>query len=138
MTSITVKDGNELAKLPIAGIQDVLLARLVVREEAAKLGFAPRVLTQICTAVSEITRNVVQHAGVAGQLRVSQLLDGGHRLGLQIAVEDHGAGIADVDRVLAGTSPGAGIPGCRKLMDEFAIRSGSGTGTLVTMVKWLG
>ena len=56
--------------------------------------------------------------------------------GLEISVEDAGAGIADVDRVLAGTLPGAGIPGCRKLMDEFAIRSHIGDGTAVAMVKW--
>jgi serine/threonine-protein kinase RsbT len=52
-------------------------------------------------------------------------------------VEDAGAGIADVDRVLAGASPGAGIPGCRKLVDEFTLKSTNGGGTAVTMIKWL-
>lgn len=135
MTPISAQDGKELARLPVVKIQDVLLARLVVREEATRMGFAAQALTQICTAVSEITRNVVQHSGVAGLIRVFEL-ERGNR-GLRIIVEDRGSGIADVDRAMAGTSPGAGIPGCRKLMDEFTIRSSAGSGTAVTMVKWL-
>jgi len=132
----TTHDEIELAKLPIAQIQDVLLSRMVVREEGIRLGFAPQGLTQIATAVSEITRNVVQHSGGGGQMRILKMTGPG-RCGLKITVEDSGVGIADIDRVLAGVSPGAGIAGCRKLMDEFAIQSGSGRGTAVTMVKWL-
>jgi serine/threonine-protein kinase RsbT len=132
----TTHDARELAKLPVVKIQDVLLARLVVRDEAARMGFAAQALIQIATAVSEITRNVVQHAGCAGQVLVSAIAENG-RPGLRIAIDDAGCGIADIDRALAGTSPGAGIPGCRKLMDEFGIRSTLGTGTTVTMVKWL-
>ena len=83
MTTTTTHDEKELAKLPVARLQDVLLARLVVREEAARLGFAAQALTQIATAVSEITRNVVQHAGVSGQLSVFEVTGGG-RTGLRI------------------------------------------------------
>ena len=61
-------DESELAKLPIVKIQDVLVARLVAREEAVRMGFNSRALTQIATAISEIARNVVQHAGAAGQI----------------------------------------------------------------------
>src|ERR1041385_635214 len=132
----TIDDEIELAKLPVAHIQDVLLSPMVVREEGTRLGFAPQALTQIATAVSEITRNVVQHAGGGGQVRILKTTGSGH-CGLKITVEDSGVGIADIERALAGASPGAGIAGCRKLMDEFAIRSGAGTGTAVTMVKWL-
>jgi serine/threonine-protein kinase RsbT len=135
-TTIAAPEGVELARLPIARIQDVLVARVVVRGEAVRLGFGAQALTQIATAVSEITRNVVQHSGGTGQLRVFELADEGRR-GIRIAVEDNGSGIADVERVLEGTSPGAGIPGCRRLMDEFGIRSSAGQGTTVTMVKWL-
>jgi serine/threonine-protein kinase RsbT len=136
MPATTTHDEIELAKLPIAKIQDVLLSRMVVREEGARLGFAPQALTQIATAISEITRNVVQHAGGLGQVRILRKTVSG-RCGLKITVEDAGVGIGDVDRALAGASPGAGIPGCRRLMDEFAIRSSAATGTVVTMVKWL-
>jgi len=136
MPATSTHDEIELAKLPVVRIQDVLLSRMVVREEAARLGFGPQALTQIATAVSEITRNVVQHAGSAGQVRVLKTAEPG-RLGLKIAVEDGGTGIAHLDRALAGATPGAGIAGSRKLMDEFAIRSSAGAGTAVTMVKWL-
>ena len=136
MAATSAQDDIELAKLPVVRIQDVLLSRMVVREEAARLGFSPQALTQIATAVSEITRNVVQHTGGAGQVRVLKITEAG-RVGLRIAVEDDGTGISDIDRALAGTSPGAGIPGSRKLMDEFEIRSNASRGTTVTMVKWL-
>ena len=136
MTTSTTQDAKELAKLPVVRLQDVLLARLVVREEAARLGFAAQVLTQIATAVSEIARNVVQHSGGSGHLSVFEIIDGG-RIGLKVCVDDSGRGIGNVDHALAGTAPGAGIPGCQKLMDEFAIRSTAGIGTSVTMVKWL-
>lgn len=136
MTPTTNRLEKELAKLPVARLQDVLLARLVVREEAARLGFSAQALTQIATAVSEITRNVVQHSGVSGQLSAFEITDGG-RIGLRISVDDTGCGIGDVDRAMAGAAPGAGIPGSRKLMDELTIRSTAGTGTSVTMLKWL-
>ena len=106
------------------------------REEAARLGFAAQTLTQIATAVSEIARNVGQHSGGSGHLSICEISDGG-RVGLRVFVDDTGRGIRDVDHAIAGAAPGAGIPGCRKLMDEFAIRSVPGEGTSVTMVKWL-
>lgn len=136
MTTPTTQKVKELAKLPVARLQDVLLARLVAREEAARLGFPAQALTQIATAVSEITRNVVQHSGGSGHVSICEIGDDG-RIGLRMTVDDTGCGIGDIDHALAGTAPGAGIPGCRKLMDEFAIRSTAGTGTSVTMVKWL-
>ena len=136
MLATSSHDEIELAKLPVAGIQDVLLSRMIVRDAGSRMGFAPQVLTQIATAVSEIVRNVIQHAGAPGHVRVLETTEQG-RGGLRITVEDSGAGIADVDRVLAGASPGAGIPGCLKLMDEFTIRSSAGAGTSVSMVKWL-
>jgi len=61
---------TELARLPIAKMQDVLLARFVGRDEATKLGFSPVILTRLATVISEITRNVVQHAGCPGEIRI--------------------------------------------------------------------
>jgi serine/threonine-protein kinase RsbT len=136
MTITTSHDELELARLPLVKIQDVLLARLVARDEASRMGFAAQAVTQIATAVSEITRNVVQHSGGAGLVKLLKV-NGEGRQGLKVSVDDTGSGIPDLDRTLAGTAPGAGIPGCRKLMDEFAIRSSPGVGTAVSMVKWL-
>jgi len=128
---------KELARLPLARVQDILVARLVVREEAARMGFAGKPLTQIATSVSEMARNVIQHARAAGQLRIFHLTRG-DRVGIMIQVEDEGVGIPSVQEVMAGSMPGAGIPGCRKLMDEFSLQSSRGSGTQVSMVKWTG
>jgi serine/threonine-protein kinase RsbT len=126
---------EEIARLPIAGIEDIVTVRLVIRQQAARIGFTAQALTQIATSVSGIARNVVQHAGSAGRVRLFEAWNSG-RPGLKIVVSDKGPGIADLDRALAGTSPGAGIPRCRKLMDEMAIQSSAETGTEVTMTKW--
>jgi len=136
MMTSTAPEDRELAHLPVTRMQDVLLARVVARDQAERLGFSAPALTQIATAVSEITRNVVQHAGSSGQITVHEIARG-NRVGLRIAVEDAGVGIASVDHALAGTTPGAGIAGCRRLMDEFEIRSDAGRGTTVVMLRWL-
>lgn len=117
-------------------VRSGLIARLVARQEATRIGFSAQAVTQIASAVSEITRNVVQHAGSPGLFRVMELTDG-CRVGLRIAVDDSGIGIKELDRAIVGASPGAGIPGSRKLMDEFEIRSSPNLGTVVRMVKWL-
>jgi serine/threonine-protein kinase RsbT len=128
----------ELARLPIAKTQDVLLARFVGRDEATKMGFAPAILTRLATAISEISRNVVQHAGSAGEIQIGQVADG-NKLGLRIIVWDKGKGIETPERFLEegklGTL-GAGLAGTRKLVDQFHIQSAPGAGTTVTMEIW--
>ena len=128
----------ETARLPITKMQDVLLARFVGRDAATKLGFAPAMLTRIATAISEITRNVVQHAGCSGEIQIGQVAEG-DKLGLRIIVSDKGKGIEHPERFLEegklGTL-GAGLPGTRKLVDHFQLQSAPGTGTTVTMEVW--
>jgi serine/threonine-protein kinase RsbT len=128
----------EQARLPIAKMQDVLLARFVGRDEATKMDFSPAVLTRIATAISEITRNVVQHAGSSGVLQIGQFAVDGRR-GLRIIVSDEGNGIGRPEQFLedgkAGTL-GSGLPGTRQLVDHFLIESAPGTGTKVTMEFW--
>lgn len=128
----------ELAHLPIAKMQDVMLARFVGRDESTKLGFSPIMLTRIATAISEITRNVVQHANAPGEIRLGQI-SAGDRQGLRIVVSDKGKGIDHPERFLEegklGTL-GAGLAGTRKLVDEFEIQSTPGAGTTVTMDIW--
>jgi serine/threonine-protein kinase RsbT len=128
----------ELARLPIAKMQDVLLARFVGRDEATKMGFPPAILTRLATVISEITRNVVQHAGCSGDIQIGRVAEG-ERIGLQITVSDKGKGIEHPERFLeegkAGTL-GAGLAGARRLVDQFDIQSAPGTGTVVTMQVW--
>ena len=129
---------EELARLPIAKMQDVLLARFVGRDVATKMGFAPTILTRLATAVSEIARNVVQHAGCSGEIQIGRVAEG-DRLGLRIIVSDKGKGIEHSERFLEegklGTL-GAGLAGARRLVDQFHIQSAPGTGTTVTMDLW--
>ena len=87
-----------LARLPIAKMQDVLLARFVGRDEAVKLGFAPVLLTRVATAISEITRNVVQHAGGPGEIRLGRI-SVNDRMGLRIVVTDKGKGVERPERL---------------------------------------
>jgi RNA polymerase sigma factor (sigma-70 family) len=118
---------------------DIVAARQAARELAARLGFSGTELTVIATAVSEVTRNIVRFAGT-GEV-VVELVEGSHR-GVQIVARDTGPGIYDVEQALTdGYSTynglGLGLPGARRLMDEFAVVSEPGRGTTVTMTKWL-
>jgi len=117
---------------------DIVAARQAARELAARLGFSRTDLTILATAVSEMTRNIVRFAGT-GEV-VIELIDG-HRRGVQVVARDTGPGIPDVDKALTdGYSTydglGLGLPGARRLMDEFAVVSEPGRGTTVTMTKW--
>ena len=129
---------DALVTVSILGDPDIVSARKAARELAARLGFSRTELTVIATAVSEITRNIVRFAG-RGEVTV-ELLD--HpRAGVRVVARDTGPGIADVERALTdGYSTyhglGLGLPGARRLMDEFAVVSEVDRGTTVTMTKW--
>ena len=125
----------EVARLPIAKMQDVLLARFIGRDEATKMDFSPAVLTRLVTAISEITRNVVQHAGASGVLKIGQIIEEG-QYRLRIIVSDQGKGIDHPERFLEDGKAGtlvSGLTGTRRLVDQFHIESAPGTGTTVTM-----
>lgn len=118
---------------------DVLKARQQGKELAAALRFTNTELTIIATAISEIARNTVLYAKT-GCLRL-QVIQQGQRRGLLIMIKDQGPGIADLDLAMQdgySTSRGLGIglPGARRLMDEFDIASEVGKGTTITMKKW--
>ncbi|BCS52011.1 anti-sigma regulatory factor [Geobacter sp. SVR] len=120
--------------------EDVILARQKVRSMAQELGFSLLDQTKLVTAVSELARNIVVHAG-EGSIRVFRLEQAG-RIGLTVRCEDHGPGIPDVGRAMREGfstvgSLGLGLPGSRRLVDEFRIDSVPGKGTMVEVVKWL-
>lgn len=117
---------------------DVVAARQAARALAEQLGFSRADLTIVATAVSEVTRNIVRFAG-SGDV-VVELVDGPRR-GVRVVASDSGPGIRDVPKAMTdGYSTydglGIGLPGARRLMDEFAIASEPGRGTTVTMTKW--
>ena len=125
-------------RVPIRADSDVVAARQGARELAGRVGFSRTDLTVIATAVSEVARNIVRFAG-SGEIAVELLEQ--PRPGVRVVARDAGPGIADVERALTdGFSTyhglGLGLPGCRRLMDEFAVVSEEGRGTTVTMTKW--
>ena len=126
-------------RIRLSADPDVVTARQAARRVAAELGFPTSELTVLATAVSEIARNVVRFAGV-GEVIVEQLEEGARR-GVRVVTRDAGPGIADLDRAMEdGYSTyqglGLGLPGARRLMDDFAVATKPGRGTTVTMTKW--
>jgi RNA polymerase sigma factor (sigma-70 family) len=129
---------DDQVRIAIRTGADIVAARQGARELAARLGFSSTDLTILATAVSEVTRNIVRFAGT-GEV-VVELIEGPRR-GVQIVARDTGPGIYDLEQALTdGYSTcnglGLGLPGARRLMDEFAIVSEPGRGTTVTMTKW--
>jgi serine/threonine-protein kinase RsbT len=118
---------------------DLVVARAEGRAMAQHLGFRPPDPTLIATAISELARNLVVHVG-HGEIIMRPLMDD-RRSGLLVIVRDEGQGIADIDAALSlGHASrgglGLGLPGARRLMDEFEVESEPGKGTTVTMRKW--
>jgi serine/threonine-protein kinase RsbT len=118
---------------------DVGVARRRARELAVQARFSDAEIGAVATAVSEIARNIVVHAG-SGEIRIVRTREGGRR-GLLVEARDEHPGIPDVSLALRdGYSTagglGLGLSGARRLMDEFTIESARGRGTTVTMTKW--
>lgn len=128
------------ASVPIERELDIVTARQKGRELAARLGFSSTDQTLLATAISELARNILAYAG-SGRIELSQVDEPGRR-GIEIVALDTGPGIADVELALkdgysTGNSLGVGLPGARRLMDDFELQSKLGVGTTVTAKKWL-
>ena len=118
---------------------DVLTARTQGRTLASTLGFSSSEKTLIATAISEVARNIVNYAK-CGEI-VLRVVRRGDRRGILVIASDHGPGIPDIARAMedgysTGGSLGLGLPGSKRLMDEFEVVSEVGQGTKVTMTKW--
>jgi serine/threonine-protein kinase RsbT len=117
---------------------DLVLARAQGRSLAHRLGFTRTDATLIATAISEIGRNIVVHVG-RGEMSLRPVLEKA-RCGIVVTARDNGPGIRDVEAALRdGYSSGGlglGLPGTRRLMDDFQICSEGGKGTTVRMVEW--
>lgn len=130
--------GAEL-RIPIETDQDIVTARQEGRALAEQLSFSTSDLTVLAAAISELARNIVEYAK-RGEVRVS-LTERNGRRGVVVVARDDGPGIPDVTLALqdgysTSGSLGLGLPGARRLMDEFEIQSAPGRGTTVTMRKW--
>ena len=125
-------------RIPITSDSDLVPARAEGRALALELGFSRTDATLIATAISEVARNIVQYAG-DGEVSLSPIRLNG-REGIKVVAEDHGPGIESVEQALRGEHADGrvslGLPGARRLMDEFRVVSEAGKGTTVTMIKW--
>lgn len=123
----------------ITSDEDMVPARAEGRALALSLGFSRTDATLIATAISEIARNIVVHAG-SGEMTMRPVYEDS-RYGIVVTARDEGPGIRDVEAALGHGYTGRGglglgLPGARRLMDEFHIDTNSGSGTTVTMTKW--
>jgi serine/threonine-protein kinase RsbT len=126
--------------VPIQREVDIVTARRKGREIAAALGFSSTDQTLLATAISEVARNIVSYAG-RGTI-VLNSIEQGRRRGIVVVASDDGPGIADLELAMrdgysTGNSLGVGLPGARRLVDDFELVSSPGAGTTVTMKKWL-
>ena len=130
---------SDEVRVRIASDDDIVTARQEGRRLSAGLGFSSTDLTLIATAISEVARNIRLFAG-EGQVHIRLVREHG-REGIVVVARDRGPGIADIERAMQDGystrgSFGLGLPGARRLMDEFDIRSRPGKGVTVTMKKW--
>ncbi|MEA1864327.1 MAG: anti-sigma regulatory factor [Euryarchaeota archaeon] len=126
--------------IPIKDEYDIVVARSAGKTISSKCGFGLVDQTRISTAISELARNILVYA-VTGTVYIREVdADGKH--GIEVVAEDHGPGIANLDLAMTdghttGGGLGAGLPGTKRLMDEFEIVTAVGEGTTVTVRKWV-
>lgn len=135
---IATAAANPASEISISSYEDILVARQQARTEAQRMGFGMIDQTKIVTAVSELARNIVVHAG-KGRMRMGPTPN---HTGLTLEFTDQGPGVADVDQAMSRgfsttNSLGLGLSGARSLCDVFDIRSSPGRGTTVTITKYL-
>jgi len=131
--------GDEI-HVPISSDADIVIARQQGRALAERIGFTGSNLAVVATAISEVARNIVEYAK-RGEI-VLKAVNLGGRQGLTVMARDQGPGIPDIalamqDGYSTAKGLGLGLPGARRLMDEFEIISKVGRGTTVTLKKWV-
>ena len=124
-------------EIEIRSQSDVILARRAGRMMARDLGFGTADQTRLATAISELARNALTYGG-GGSCYVSDSSDDRY-IRVQVRIEDHGPGIEDIELALmdgysTGGSLGAGLPGARRLVQDFKIESGPGGTTVSVMI----
>jgi serine/threonine-protein kinase RsbT len=125
--------------LPLRTEADIVASRQAVRQLAVALKFSLVDQTKMVTATSELSRNTLVHGG-GGQMRW-EIIEEGIKRGLRLHFEDQGPGIPDLNLALtdgwtSGGGMGLGLPGSKRLVHEFNVRSAPGAGTCVTITRW--
>lgn len=125
-------------RIPLQAPADIVAARRAARELAEALGFDALGQVQVATALSELARNALEHAG-GGEVILTPIET--PRVGLDLVCRDTGPGIPDVQQALVGgfstnRGLGRGLPGARALLNEFSVESVVDRGTVVHGRKW--
>jgi serine/threonine-protein kinase RsbT len=130
---------RDARRLRILDQKDITLAILATRDMAQQNGMSSGATAALSTAVSELVTNVIKYAE-SGLITLRPTLQI-KQPGIEVVVEDRGPGIADIEtamkeNVSTGGTLGLGLPGTKRLVDEFDIESHPGVGTRVRIVKW--
>jgi serine/threonine-protein kinase RsbT len=130
---------EQAERIAIESDADVVTARQRARALAVGLEMPSTDQTLLATAISEIARNITAYA-VRGEVLLDVVQDGTRR-GVRVVARDEGPGIEDLEKALTdgyttGGGLGLGLPGARRLVDDFDIQTAPGQGTRVTLVKW--
>ena len=125
--------------ITIAAEMDVAKAILETRRISMELGFAATEQSRVATAASELARNILKYAG-AGHVTIASLQRDG-RVGIELVAADRGPGIENIEQAMqdhysSGGTLGLGLPGVRRLMDDFTLESRLGQGTRVVVRRW--
>lgn len=130
----------EVSRIQVEENDDLVRVRGRVRDLAIELGLGRTDQVRLVTATSELARNILRYAG-KGWVEIFKVKENGSR-GLRLVFKDQGPGITDIplamtDGYSSGNSLGMGLPGAKRLVDEFEIESEPGKGTTIIITKWL-
>jgi serine/threonine-protein kinase RsbT len=130
---------TQRVRVPVRDESDLVVARRCVREVSARQGLPPAATEALAIAVTEIARNILAHA-LGGVLWIDALRER-ERRGVGVTAMDDGPGIADIAQAMqdgysTGGTLGLGLPGAKRLVDEFEIESEAGRGTTVRLRQW--
>jgi len=125
--------------IPIVREQDLILIRNHIQELCAEIGMNLINQTKLITAASELVRNILNYAGT-GKI-IMEIVSINAKQGIKLIFADEGPGISDLqaamqDNYSTGGGMGLGLPGARRLVNEFAIQSTPDKGTTVTIIHW--
>ncbi|MFD1605544.1 anti-sigma regulatory factor [Flavobacterium artemisiae] len=135
---MTITTTNKI-EVAIVREQDVVPLRNRVKDYGVKAGMSILNQTKLITATSELIRNLLKYGG-GGKVIVEEVSNGRDK-GVRVIFSDNGPGIVDVDLAMkdgysTGKSLGLGLPGTKRLVNEFDLKTEVGVGTTVTIIKW--
>ena len=133
------RDKNQI-RIPVRDETGIAWSVMEARKAAMAIGFDEIICQMIATAVSELANNIVKYAG-RGEILIDRIV-ARSQAGMQVIARDSGPGIEDIQKAMAdhystGDTLGLGLPGVKRIMDDFELTSEPGKRTTVTIRKWL-